>query len=104
MIQCPLLLEVAEHVGLLVVKVVELIHVEDLDHRVLDLLLHKVQEALGGPLAPVLLLPDLSVPDVLNGGILGDVELGAQLAVLVTVNLKWAVLTNKKRKRSRWIT
>ncbi len=55
-------------------------------HRILDLLLDKLEESLGRPLAPVLLLAQLAVLHVLQRGILGDVEARAQAGMRVTVH------------------
>jgi hypothetical protein len=61
-------------------------HVPNFLDRVLDLLLDELQEGLSRALAPVLLLAQLAVLDVLEGGILGDVKAGAQRGVRVTVH------------------
>lgn len=77
-IQRLLFLEVTDEVAFLRIQLFQFFQTLDNLDRIPDLLLHKLREGFGRPLAAILPLGQLTVPNVLERGILGDVEFGAK--------------------------
>lgn len=79
--------KVPHHYPLLGVQNLQVLQVEELLDRILELLLDKVGERLDRPGPSVLPLRRLPVPDHLQRGVLGDVEAGRRRRLLVAVHL-----------------